>query len=177
MKKIIFSSLILIIFSVPACAQSETQLEDETTLESVIEKYENTIDLCTAEEKNRILPDENTLKKISKIDIMKVKDYILYRSDINYKICMLKNGAAPLEYFVALSTDKTKSSAVRKRSRLISEEIVSNHIIDKVNNISNMTSEEILYLQSINYLNTSFDMVKVYDALDTYNDSKTSKLQ
>src|SRR5690606_36090883 len=112
MKKTIFFSLILIIFSVSACAKTETQLEDKITLESAIEQYENTIDLCTAEEKNRALPDESTLKKISEIDIKKVKDYILYRSDINYKICMLKNGAAPLEYFVALSTDKAKSSAV-----------------------------------------------------------------
>ena len=85
---------------------------------------------------------------------------------------MLKNGAAPLEYFVALSTDKTKSSAVRKRARLISEEIVSSHIIDKVNNISNLTSEEILQLKSIDYLNTSFDAVKTYDALNSYNSQK-----
>ena len=172
MKKTIFFSLILIIFSVPACAKTETQLEDKITLESAIEQYENTIDLCTAEGKNRTLPDESTLKKISKIDIKKVKDYILYRSDINYKICMLKNGAAPLEYFVALSTDKAKSSAVRKRARLISEEIVSSHIIDKVNNISNLTSEEMLQLKSIGYLNTSFDAVKTYDALKSYNSQK-----
>ncbi len=42
MKKTIFFSLILIIFSVPACAKTETQLEDKITLESAIEQYENT---------------------------------------------------------------------------------------------------------------------------------------
>lgn len=45
MKKTIFFSLILIIFSVSACAKTETQLEDKITLESAIEQYENTIDL------------------------------------------------------------------------------------------------------------------------------------
>ena len=174
MKKIILFPLIFIIFSVPACAKTEAQLEDKIALESAIEKYEDTIDLCSSEEKNRNLPDESTLKKISEIDIKKVKDYILYRSDLNYKVCMLKNGAAPLEYFVALSTDKKKSSAVRNRARLISEEIVSSHIIEKVNNISNLTPEEMLQLNSIDYFNTSFDAVKTYDALNSYNNQKAN---
>ncbi len=45
-------------------------------------------------------------------------------------------------------------------------------LIDKVNNISNLTSEEMLQLKSIGYLNTSFDAVKTYDALKSYNSQK-----
>lgn len=172
MKSFMFYPLMLIMFSLPACAQSEIEIEEQAILETVISKYEEAIDYCTVQEKNRPAPDNATLQKLSKIDNIKVKDYIRYRFVINYNSCLLEYGAAPLEYFVALAADKTEFSSIRKRANVISEQIVSNRIVDHINNYSKLSIEEKNYLKSISYFNTGFSLVKVSDALNSYNNQK-----
>lgn len=166
-KKILIS--LLAAFSVSACAQSEVEIKEQVIFDTVVDQYEEAIDYCTTQEKNRPLPDDNTLKKISKIDNQKVKDYIRYRFEINNNSCLLQYGAVPLEYFVALSKDKTKPSSIRKRANVISKQIVSTRIVENINSFFKLSDAEKKYLKSISYFDTSFNLVNVSDALNSIN--------
>lgn len=166
-KKILLS--LLAAFSVSACGQSEIETEEQAILETVVNQYEEAIDYCTTQEKSRLPPDKITLQKLSKIDNQKVKDYIRYRFEINSNNCLLQYGAVPLEYFVALSKDKTKPSSIRKKADVISKQIVSTRIVENINSFFKLSDEEKKYLKSINYFDTSFNLVNVSDALNSIN--------
>ena len=168
MNYIKFLSILLFTMLSFSCSQFTGASEHAIALDRAVETMNAAVDLCSDQEDSKELPSLEDLEIMSRFSNKTINSYIIHRSDINYQICLIQNGATPKDYLSAVAFNKNIDYATRKEAENIFKNILPNNYIDNINYINNLPEVEREELQRIDYLQSIFNLGDTYDSLRKY---------
>ena len=130
-----------------------------------IHRYGNAVEHCRNIGASRYKLDDKSLKILSTLQSEQLRKYLIYRYELSINRCIEDNGGHHMTFLVQYMRDKKTPRINKEILNLFLDLISSSRVVDSVNFDKNMSPEKKLELNSIDYLKSPFNMVRVFEQI------------
>jgi hypothetical protein len=158
--------LLSVIFFCNVFAQNINDEEgDKNFLPEFMAKYSKALEYCDDIGRKRYELDNKSLKTLSALGKDQLRKFLIYKNELSRNRCIEDNGGYHVIFLIHYINDKKTLEINKTGVNMFFNTISNPKVLASVNFDENMSDKKKKELQSINYLNTPFNLIKVADQI------------
>jgi hypothetical protein len=128
-----------------------------------ISKYAKALEYCSNTGITKYKLDDKSLRILSTLQSKQLRKYLVYKYELSMNRCIEDNGGHHIIFLVQYMRDKKTPKINKEMINVFLDLISSSRVVDSVNFDKNMSPKKKQELNSIDYLNNPFNMVRVLE--------------